>query len=71
MLGRSEREGPDRITRYLGAEAEIDDTGSWTKYLHDDVKRKGNGAGSQKFFLHRDHLISVRVITDQSGAEVE
>ena len=65
--------GPDRVTVYLGPDAEIDSTGTWTKYLHDDVKRKGNGAAaaSAAFFHHRDHLKSIRVITDAAGTVVE
>jgi hypothetical protein len=38
--------GPDRVTVFLGPDAEIDHTGQWTKYLHDDVKRVGNGPSS-------------------------
>jgi RHS repeat-associated protein len=54
-------------TRYLGGEVEITPTGAWTKYIHDDVKRVGNGASAAKFFHHRDHLKTIRVITDGSG----
>ena len=60
----------DKITRFLGGGAEIDDTGQWTKYIHADVKRTGNGASAQPFWHHRDHLASVRVITNGAGAEV-
>ena len=45
--------------------------GVWTKYLHDDAKKVGNGVGAQKFYHHRDHLKSVRIVTDTSGAEVK
>ena len=38
--------GPARVTVYLGPDAEIDATGTWTKYVHDDVKRKGTGAAA-------------------------
>ena len=31
--------GADQLTRYLGPEAEIEPSGVWVKYLHDDVKR--------------------------------
>jgi RHS repeat-associated protein len=55
------------VTRYLGGEVEITLTGTWTKYIHDDVKRVGNGATAAKFFHHRDHLKTIRVITDGSG----
>jgi RHS repeat-associated protein len=61
----------DKITRFLGGAAEIDETGTWTKYVHADVRRTGNGASAQASYLHRDHLASVRVITDAVGTEVE
>jgi hypothetical protein len=61
----------DKITRFLGGGAEIDETGTWTKYVHADVKRTGNGAAAQASYMHRDHLASVRVITDAAGTEVE
>jgi RHS repeat-associated protein len=54
-------------TRYLGGEVEITPTGTWTKYIHDDVKRVGNGVTAAKFFHHRDHLKTIRVITDGVG----
>jgi RHS repeat-associated protein len=58
-------------TRYLGPDAEIDDTGKWTKYVHDDVKRVGTGATAAAFFHHRDHLKSIKVITNATGIEVQ
>jgi RHS repeat-associated protein len=64
---------PEKVTRYLGPDGEIDDTGKWTKYVHDDVKRVGTpgvGAGAQTFWHHRDHLASIKVITDAAGVEV-
>jgi RHS repeat-associated protein len=61
----------DKITRFLGGAAEIDEAGTWTKYVHADVRRTGNGAAAQASYLHRDHLASVRVITDAAGAEAE
>ena len=48
--------GPDPTTVYLGPEAEIEPSGVWIKYVHDDVKRKGNGAGAAAFYHYRDHL---------------
>jgi RHS repeat-associated protein len=54
-------------TRTLGGEVEITPTGTWTKYIHDDVKRVGNGVTAAKFFHHRDHLKTIRVITDGVG----
>ena len=58
-------------TLYLDKDAEISPTGEWTKYVHTDVKRRGNGTGAAKFFHHRDHLKSIRVISDSTGAEVK
>jgi RHS repeat-associated protein len=63
--------GGPRITRYLGPEAEVDEAGVWTKYVHDDVKRVGTGAGAAPFFHHRDHLKSIKVITNAAGVEVQ
>ena len=40
---------------------------TWTRYPHMDVKV----VGSAKQVLHRDHLASVRFVTDASGALVE
>jgi len=53
-------------TLYLGAEVEIQG-GVMTKYLPGDAKR----ASSTTWWLHRDHLVSVRALTDASGAVVE
>jgi RHS repeat-associated protein len=41
----------------------------WTKYPHPDVKRVGNGAGSlsASYFLHRDGLQTIRLVTNASG----
>ena len=39
-----------------------------TRYPHMDVKVTGDGI---KYWLHRDHLASVRMVTDASGAVVE
>jgi RHS repeat-associated protein len=61
--------GTDTITRYLGPDAEVASTGVWTKYVHDDIKRKGTGPGAAAFYHHRDHLKSIRVITDAAGNE--
>jgi hypothetical protein len=33
---------------------------NWTRYPHMDLKV----VGTNKFFLHRDHLASVRAVTD-------
>ncbi|PWW01514.1 RHS repeat-associated protein [Hoeflea marina] len=41
--------------------------GAYTRYPHMDVKIEGGA----RQFLHRDHLASVRVVTDAAGAVVE
>lgn len=55
---------------YLGADLERS-TGpsgqTWTKYLHADVKQVGSGASATNYWLHRDHLDSVRLITGPTG----
>jgi RHS repeat-associated protein len=50
-------------TLYIG-DAERDPAGGWTTYPAPEVKR----AGSVLNWLHRDHLSSVRRITDSTGA---
>lgn len=61
-------------TLYPGADIEIDATGTaapthsdYTRYPHMDIKLVGANA----FFLHRDHLQSVRAVTDMTGGRVE
>jgi len=54
---------PSGTTLYLG-DSERDPAGSWTDYVTADVKR---AAGALNW-LHRDHLSSVRRITDATGA---
>jgi RHS repeat-associated protein len=54
-------------TLFLGGEAEIAG-GVMTKYLPGDAKRVGSGGGAATYWLHRDHLDSVRVTTDASAA---
>jgi len=53
-------------TLYLGSDTEIQG-GVMTKYLPGDAKR----ASSTTWWLHRDHLVSVRALTDATGAVVE
>ena len=60
----------NQVTVYLGPEVEISASGQWTKYLNDDVKRVGTGAGATAHYHHRDHLKSIRVVTGPTGAEV-
>lgn len=60
-------------TLYPAADVEVDDTsptkaaGDFTRYPHMDVKV----VGTAKYFLHRDHLSSVRLVTDSAGNVVE
>ncbi len=61
---------PEKVTRVSGGEVDIDENGIWTKYIHEDVKWRGNGATAAKFSHHRDHLASIKVITDEAGIEV-
>jgi RHS repeat-associated protein len=58
-------------TLSLGPELERNPAGVWTKYLHADVKRVGNGATAQKFYHHRDHLASIKVISSSTGTEAQ
>ncbi|MFZ5789555.1 MAG: RHS repeat-associated core domain-containing protein [Pseudomonadota bacterium] len=53
-------------TLYLGSDVEIQG-GTMTKYLPGDTKR----SGASTWWLHRDHLISVRAETDATGAVVQ
>ncbi len=59
-----------RTTLYLGADLELspDETSGtlvWSKYPHSDAKKQGTAIT----FLHRDHLKTVRAITDATGSE--
>jgi RHS repeat-associated protein len=59
-------------TLYPTADVEIDtttavDLSDFTRYPHPDIRI----VGTQKFFLHRDHLASVRTVTNASGAIAE
>jgi RHS repeat-associated protein len=58
-------------TLYLGPELERSPAGVWSKHVHADAKRVGAGGTSQAFFHHRDHLASVKVISNASGQEVK
>jgi RHS repeat-associated protein len=53
-------------TRYFGAEAE-EKAGVYTRYPHMDVMIQGNTIS----FLHRDHLATVKLVTNISGAVTE
>ncbi len=51
------------LTLYLGA-SERDPAGGFTHYINPDVKQ----IGGIHHYLHRDHLASIRRVTDASGA---
>ncbi len=52
---------------YADADLEIAPTGEMIKYPHADIKK----SGTTTTWLHRDHLKSVRVVTDNTGASTE
>ncbi|EUB98023.1 RHS repeat-associated core domain containing protein-containing protein, partial [Rhizobium sp. CF080] len=63
-------------TLYAGADIEIDRTTPgaevYTYYPHPDIKVVATAAGvTSKYFLHRDHLSSVRLVTDAAGNVAE
>ncbi|TGP85428.1 MULTISPECIES: RHS repeat-associated core domain-containing protein, partial [unclassified Mesorhizobium] len=68
---RAKKASTFATTLYPDASVEIDPAipGSevYTRYPHPDVKV----VGAAKYFLHRDHLASVRMVTDSSGAITE
>lgn len=51
-------------TLYLGDDIERDPPGAFTVYITSDVKRIAGAS----HYLHRDHLASIRAVTDASGA---
>lgn len=72
---RVKKDSAISTTFYPSADIEIDAAGGvaaigsddFTRYPHPDIKI----VGTQKFYLHRDHLASVRLVTNASGAVVE
>lgn len=81
---RAKKAGSTSTTLYPNAGVEIDATqpigsgnaanndityisSAYTRYPHMDIKVVGN----EKFWLHRDHLSSVRMVTDAAGTVVE
>lgn len=61
---RLKKQAPSGTTLYLGADTEIDPAGGHSNTFSPDVKWV-NGALT---WLHRDHLTSVRRVTDATGA---
>jgi RHS repeat-associated protein len=68
---RAKKQSAFASTLYPDAGVEIDPATQgaevYTRYPHPDVKVTGQA----KQYLHRDHLASVRLVTDASGATVE
>ncbi|MER8531054.1 RHS repeat-associated core domain-containing protein [Mesorhizobium sp. M1272] len=68
---RTKKSSSFATTLYPDASVEIDPATPgaeiYTRYPHPDVKV----TGATKAFLHRDHLASVRMVTDASGAIAE
>jgi len=60
---RLKKQTASGTTLYLGPDTEIDPAGGHTNYLGTDVKQVGGVIN----VLHRDHLTSVRRVTDASG----
>jgi RHS repeat-associated protein len=63
-------------TLYAGADIEIDHTTpgaeTYTYYPHPDIKLVTTATGATtKNFLHRDHLSSVRLVSDEAGTLAE
>ncbi|PVE20320.1 hypothetical protein DC522_33035 [Microvirga sp. KLBC 81] len=71
---KSANTGPNgtvQTTLYLG-DLEIAPDGTWSLYPHPDLRLKKSPGGTVRTaFLHRDHLSSVRAITDASGAVLQ
>jgi RHS repeat-associated protein len=63
---RAKKVSPLGTTRYFGAEAE-EKGGVYTRYPHMDVMIQGSAVS----FLHRDHLATVKLVTNISGAVTE
>ncbi|MER9295712.1 RHS repeat-associated core domain-containing protein [Mesorhizobium sp. M0621] len=68
---RAKKSSSFATTLYPDANVEIDPKTPgaeiYTRYPHPDIKV----VGTTKYFLHREHLASVRLVTDMTGAIVE
>ncbi|WP_292637873.1 RHS repeat-associated core domain-containing protein, partial [Mesorhizobium sp.] len=68
---RAKKSSSFATTLYPDANVEINPAISggeiYTRYPHPDIKV----VGTTKYFLHREHLASVRLVTDMSGNTVE
>jgi RHS repeat-associated protein len=63
---RVKKVSPFGTTRYFGAEAD-EKGGVYTRYPHMDVMVQGTTIS----FLHRDHLATVKLVTNMAGAVTE
>lgn len=68
---RARKSSPFKVTRYASPDIEFSGTGAaaadWTRYPHMNIKVEGG----TKYWLHRDHLSSVRFVTTATGALAE
>ncbi|WP_306143146.1 RHS repeat domain-containing protein [Roseibium sp. MMSF_3412] len=55
-----------QTTLYLGADEEITPAGTHIKHPHSDVRKAGTGIN----WMHRDHLSSVKLMSDATGAVI-
>ncbi|WP_420336453.1 RHS repeat domain-containing protein [Roseibium sp.] len=55
-----------QTTLYLGADEEITPAGTHIKHPHSDVRK----AGTEINWMHRDHLSSVKLMSDAAGAVI-
>jgi RHS repeat-associated protein len=58
----------ERTTRYACVGGAWQATVAWAKYPHPNFRVVGSGAGAATYFMHRDHLASVKAETDRDGA---
>jgi RHS repeat-associated protein len=58
------------ITLYLGADLERGSDGFWRKYPHPAIRLSTEGVTRKVLVLHKDHLGSVRLLTDMRQAVV-
>lgn len=61
-----------QVTTWLGPDVELLPDGTMLKQAHADARIAGKlGAGWAREWLHRDHLASVRLLTDAAGQRVQ
>jgi RHS repeat-associated protein len=59
--------GLERVTEPACSGTAWVNQSTWTKYLHDDVKRVGSGTSAAGVWFHRDHLKTIRLQTASNG----